>query len=463
MNKLFDPNHRSVLLGAVAMFLPRITLAQDAFAVLSPERAITQLLPASFPQTEIWGYGGVTPGQEIRVKQGGRVQRRLQNNLDQPHSVHWHGIRIDNAMDGVPDLTQAAVPPGGTFDYDFVVPDAGTYWYHSHFKSTEQEERGLYGALIVEEADPLDIDREEVLILDDWLMQDTGEINPDFEAQMDRSHAGRNGNYVTTNSLFQPILPAQRNERLRLRLINAATARIFPLALQGLTGWVVAYDGMPLAEPEPIGDILVLAPAQRMDLIVDVIAEEGKTAAIIWANEEWPQMQVGFQVSGTASASRRPAPAPLPPNNEPAMMDLANATRASLVMAGGAMGRLREAELNGETKSFREIAGENQFWAFNGVVGMTDTPLIDVALGETIRLSIDNETIFPHAMHLHGQHFREIMADGRMGPMRDTLLVGGRNNTEIAFVANNPGKWLYHFHMLAHQAAGMKTWMNVHA
>jgi FtsP/CotA-like multicopper oxidase with cupredoxin domain len=220
---------------------------------------------------------------------------------------------------------------------------------------------------------------------------------------------------------------------------------------------------MPLAEPEPIGDILVLAPAQRMDLIVDVIAEEGKTAAIIWANEERPQMQVGFQVSGTASASRRPAPAPLPPNNEPTMMDLANATRASLVMAGGAMGRLREAELNGETKSFREISGENQFWAFNGVVGMTDTPLIDAVLGETIRLSIDNETIFPHAMHLHGQHFREIMADGRMGPMRDTLLVGGRNNTEIAFVANNPGKWLYHFHMLAHQAAGMKTWMNVHA
>ncbi len=135
----------------------------------------------------------------------------------------------------------------------------------------------------------------------------------------------------------------------------------------------------------------------------------------------------------------------------------------SLVMAGGAMGRLREAELNGETRSFRQIAGENQFWAFNGVVGMTDTPLIDAALGETIRLNIDNETVFPHAMHLHGQHFREVMADGAMGPMRDTLLVGSRDSAEIAFATTNPGKWLFHCHMLAHQAAGMKTWMNVRA
>ena len=391
------------------------------------------------------------------------MQRRLVNSLEQPHSVHWHGIRIDNAMDGVPDLTQAAVAPGATFDYDFVAPDAGTYWYHSHFKSTEQVDRGLYGALIIEEAEAIDIDREEVLILDDWLMQETGEMDPDFDAQMSRSHGGRNGNFVTTNSLYQPILPAQKNERMRLRLINAANARIFPLALQGLSGWVVAYDGMPLESPEPISDVFLLAPAQRMDLIVDVTADEGEIAALVWANEEQPQIQAGFEVKGVASIAARATPRALPANNEPSMIALDGATEAKLVMAGGAMGSLKEAELNGEVKTFRQLAGENQFWAFNGVVGLTDTPLVDVGLGETVRLKIENETVFPHAMHLHGQHFREIMADGTYGPMRDTLLVGGRVNAEIAFVASNPGKWLYHCHMMSHQAAGMKTWMNVRA
>ncbi len=463
MKNFLTPSRRSVLLGAAALSLPAIVRAQSSFVVMEPRKAVTQILPASYPQTEIWGYGGTSPGPEIRVKQGQSVQRRLLNSLTQPTSIHWHGIRIDNAMDGVPGLTQAPVPPGETFDYDFVAPDAGTYWYHSHFKTMEQMDRGLYGALIVEEPDALDIDREEVLILDDWLMQQTGEIDPDFDAQMARSHGGRNGNFVTTNSLYQLILPAKTNERLRLRLINAANARIFPLALQGLSGWVVAYDGMPMATPERIDDIFMLAPAQRMDLIVDVTAEQGEAAAIVWANEEAPQIQVGFEVSGKASATARPTPRALPANNEPALMDMANATKAKLVMAGGAMGSLREAELNGEIKSFREIAGENQFWAFNGVVGMTDKPLVDAALGETIRLTIENETVFPHAMHLHGQHFREVLADGGMGPMRDTLLVGGRANAEIAFVASNPGKWLYHCHMLAHQDAGMKTWMNVSA
>ena len=463
MNSFLRPSRRVVLMGAAAMTLPTLLAAQDQWTVLEPQKTMAQILPASYPATEIWAYGGTSPGPEIRLARGQRVQRRLRNSLEVPTSVHWHGIRIDNAMDGVPGLTQDVVAPGATFDYDFVAPDAGTYWFHSHNQSTEQVARGLYGALIVEEPDPLDIDREEVLILDDWLMQETGVIDPAFSASHNRSHAGRNGNFVTTNSRYQPVLPAKKNERLRLRLINAANARIFPLALHGLSGWVVAYDGMPLAQPEPINDILVLAPAQRMDLIVDVTADEGEPAALVWVNEDQPQIQVGFEVTGTASLATRATPMALPPNAALSMMDMSNPTPASLVMAGGAMGALRQAELNGKTLNFRQIAAENQYWAFNGVVGMTDNPLVDVALGETVRLKIENETVFPHAMHLHCQHFREILKNGSMGPMRDTLLVGGRENTEIAFVGSNPGKWLYHCHMLSHQDAGMKTWIKVRA
>ncbi len=450
-------------MGVAALTLPNFASAQDSWTTLAPQKASMQILPDSYPTTEIWGYGGTSPGPQIRVRQGQRVQRRLINKLDDPTSVHWHGIRIDNAMDGVPGLTQNVVAPGDTFDYDFVAPDAGTYWYHSHNKSTEQIARGLYGALIVEEADAIDVDREEVLILDDWLMQETGEIDPDFSAAHDRSHAGRNGNFVTTNSLYQPTLPAKKNERIRLRLVNAANARIFPLALLGMSGWVVAYDGMPLATPEPVTDILVLAPAQRMDIIVDITARVGEAAALIWAREDQPQIQVAFDVTDVLDTTVRPAPAALPANGEDSMMDMRNATQADLVMEGGAMGGLKKAKLDGETKNFLEIAAANQFWAFNGIVGMPDTPLVDIAMGETVKLAIENKTVFPHAMHLHGQHFREIKSDGSMGPMRDTLLVSGRANAQIAFVGSNPGKWLYHCHMLAHQDAGMKTWINVRA
>ena len=145
------------------------------------------------------------------------------------------------------------------------------------------------------------------------------------------------------------------------------------------------------------------------------------------------------------------------------MGPLADATRARLTMEGGAMGRMNAAMLDGERMSFRQIAQTGQFWAFNGAVGLTETPLIDASKGETVRLDLENQTVFPHAMHLHGQHFREVLKDGTFGPMRDTILVIGQEKREIIFVADNPGKWLFHCHMLSHQDAGMKTWMRVSA
>ncbi len=439
-------------------------LARATTPVTAELRAVPglrQLLPEGYPQTEVWAFDGAAPGPEIRVAQGARVKRRLVNDLPQPTSVHWHGIRIDNAMDGVPGLTQAATAPGETFDYDFAVPDAGTYWYHAHNRSNEQVARGLYGALIVEEAVTPDVDREEVLILDDWLMRETGEIDPDFDAAMDRSHAGRMGNFITTNGTYALTLPARANERLRLRIVNASNARIFPLAVQGMTGWIVALDGMPLPEPERLVGEIVLGPGQRADLIADITASDGEVAALVRLTEDTPQPQVVFAVEGAMSGAARPAPGALPPNPHGAMPDLAAATQARLVMEGGAMGGLDAAILEGDRRAFGEIARENMFWAFNGVVGMTDAPLIDAAPGESIVLTIANETVFPHAMHLHGMHFREVLADRTVGPLRDTLLVGARETRAIAFVADNPGDWLYHCHMLSHAAAGMMTWIRV--
>lgn len=175
-----------------------------------------QLAPPDYPQTAIWGYDNSMPGPKIRILQGSRVTRRLVNQLPQATSLHWHGVRIDNAMEGVAGLTQEAVAPGASFDIDFVAPDAGTYWYHSHNRSVEQVARGLYGALVVEKPDAPEVDRDEVRILDNWFLNpDTAQIDPNVTSRHDRSHAGRVGNFIATNGQCRHNLDVRRHERLR--------------------------------------------------------------------------------------------------------------------------------------------------------------------------------------------------------------------------------------------------------
>ncbi|MEN8841276.1 MAG: multicopper oxidase family protein [Octadecabacter sp.] len=452
----------SAALGA-ATLSPRMGLAQnEGFTSITARPASMQLAPDGYAQTDVWGYEGLTPGPTIQLAKGTRVQRQFINELPQGSSIHWHGIRIDNAMDGVSGLTQDAVEPGQTFDYDFVVPDAGTYWFHAHNKSVEQVARGLYGALIVEEDEAPDIDQEEVLLLDDWLINpDTAQLDPDFEAPHDRSHGGRNGNFITTNGDYQFSSDVKQGDRLRLRLINAANARIFVLSLMGLEGWVMAYDGMPLDKPEKVNGEFPLAPGQRVDLFVDVTAEEGEAAYLLRTIDEQLLPQAAFPVTARSSVATRGAPQPLPPNHGEHITDVSDATAVTLRMEGGAMGQLNTAVLDGEEMTFRQLAEANQFWSFNGVVGMTETPLAGFSRGEMVKLKIENETRFPHAMHLHGMHFREVLEDGQFGPMRDTILTYAGRTTEIAFRADNPGKWLFHCHMLSHSAAGMRTWIDV--
>lgn len=444
--------------AAVGVKSARASVMEDLYAGV----ADVQILPESYGRTRVWGFEGMAPGPEIRLLQGARVQKRLVNDLPDATSTHWHGIRIDNAMDGVAGLTQKPTAPGASFEYDFVAPDTGTYWYHAHNRSFEQVARGLHGALVVEEPEPLDIDHEEVLILDDWRIDpDTAQIADTFGAMHDISHAGRLGNYITTNGTNAFSRSVKRHERLRLRLINAANARIFQLALDGLDGWIVAEDGMPLAAPKRIEGPFLLAPAQRVDLIVDVIAETGATGHIVQIDRDEGFSRAAFEVSGQSARVQRDTPKPLPPNPH-AMPDLAQAKKIDLLMEGGAMGGMRGAMMGGRMSSMREVVQSGNFWAFNGSVGGMDSPSLAVlSKGETVRLKITNDTAFPHAMHLHGMHFYEIAPDGALGAFRDTTLLDRGEAREIAFVADNPGKWLLHCHMLSHAAAGMMTWIDV--
>ncbi len=419
-----------------------------------------QLIDAEFgdyPKTEVWGYNGSVPGPLLRFKQGDTLKQELLNSLPSPTAIHWHGIRVPNAMDGVPGMTQDAVPTGERFHYEFPLKDAGTYWYHSHNQSTEQVARGLYGVVVVEETNAPDVDHDIVVVLDDWRLSDEAQITDDFGAMHDWTHAGRLGNYIHAQLSEQPESVAE-NARMRLRFVNVATDRVITVSVQGGDGKLVTRDGMPLDTPEPL-DAMPFGPAERADVIVDAQANEANALQIVLHEGDTGYLLKEIPISGTQPA--RAAIEPLPANPIPRLKDLTEALTVPLHMEGGAMGGLREATYEGEKLDVRSLVDKGQVWAFNGQAGLSDTPLVEVAQGQTVRIPMQNDTAFAHAMHLHGTHFQEVLPDGSFGPLKDTLLMQPRETREIAFIAGAPGKWLMHCHMLSHAAAGMRTWIKV--
>ena len=444
--------------------------AGGAMTELRAAPGTAQLLAPPAGSTDVWGYDGSVPGPTIRVKAGERVQRRLVNDLPQPTAVHWHGIRIDNAMDGAAGMTQNPVAPGGTFDYDFVAPDAGTYWYHSHDRSWEQAARGLHGPLIIEEPEPWKgADREIVLHLDDWRLEPNGAFDEASLGQlMDWSHGGRIGNALTVNGSTTPDLPVRAGERIRLRLINAANARVMALNFAGMRPRVVALDGHPVVpRPAQDGAYVLLAPAQRADVVVDMTAEPGDRVPLLsWVDDgerDWAEV-AAFAYGPEAALTARPSEVAALPDTMRHDLDLEGAQRVRLDMSGGAMGSMTKLVVAGKEREFEELVGLKKVWGFNGVGGDMDEPLFRVERGRTVRLQIRNGTRWAHAMHVHGHHFQVLARNGERDPnadWRDTVLNDPMETLDLAFDATNPGRWLMHCHMLEHQAGGMITWFEV--
>ncbi|MDN2565085.1 multicopper oxidase family protein [Aquibium sp. A9E412] len=451
----------------LAAATPLLRPARAAASAAGPLRLAAgpsehRLHPEAAALSRLWTYNGATPGPEIRLRQGERLRVRLDNRLEEATSIHWHGIRIANAMDGVAGLTQDPVAPGGGFDYDFVVPDAGTYWYHAHNKSWNQVARGLYGPLIVEEPEPVyDRAHDITLMIDDWRLGRDGAFDAaSLGAMMDWSHGGRLGNWLTVNGESRPVFALKAGEPYRLRLVNAANARVLELDPRRFDARVIAYDGQALPQPARLDYApFLLGPAQRVDLAVvprrDFALEElsgGEPFA-------FARFAVSGRPGGAAPALPALRPGALP---EP---DLAAARPVRLVMQGGAMGGPVDITYKGEKLDGRDMRDSGQVWAFNGVANLAEEPLFSARRGETILLETVNSTGWIHAMHLHGHHFRvtarsgATAGDGRA--WRDTFLVGPQQTTTIAFVADNPGRWLLHCHMLEHAAAGMNTWFEV--
>src|SRR5438270_14086252 len=196
---------------------------------LTARTATVNLTGDGHPDTAVWAYDGTVLGPELRVRQGEPVRITVSNQLGEDTTVHWHGIRLPNAMDGVPGLTQKPIRPGESFTYEFTPPDAGTICYHPHADSLQQLGRGLAGALIVEAREAVAVDRDLIWFIEDWRLDDDGRIAPGFGNRMEAGMSGRIGNTVTLNGRVPEHVSVKAGERRRLRVVNSMLARIVGL------------------------------------------------------------------------------------------------------------------------------------------------------------------------------------------------------------------------------------------
>jgi FtsP/CotA-like multicopper oxidase with cupredoxin domain len=456
--------------SAVPASLAAVAQPRERKIELTASAFTSALDPDSAQRTGVWGYNEQFSGPVLRFKRGERFHATLKNGLQQPTAVHWHGLRVPNAMDGVPQVTQDAVAPGAAFEYRFDLRDSGTFWYHPHQSSFEQVPRGMYGALIVEEDKPPVVDRDEVWVLSDIKLDEQRQQVEDFGRIRDIANEGRLGNQILVNGHLagpERIIEVRAGERLRLRLINAASARFFKLAIEGHEARVIAYDGHGVTPHALPKDGLPLGPGMRVDLIIDCLRQPGQSFAL---NDFGRSATAANSVLGKLAYTPQKAlrgkalttPIALAPNRlaEP---DLARAVEHFILFQGGMRGAPVIGMIDGKPSRIQAIMAEQGLaWTMNYNAehehALMHEPLLYLKKGQSVKLRMVNETDFIHPMHLHGHVFRVLAVDGVASPhreWRDTVIMGPRQSVDVAFVADNPGEWMYHCHILDHSAGGM--------
>jgi FtsP/CotA-like multicopper oxidase with cupredoxin domain len=385
-----------------------------AAAAATRIRAETAADGVTVLRTSTAGFNGVAPGPVIRARRGEEVRVRLINGLDEPTAIHWHGVRVPNAMDGGVPLTGPPVAPGAGFDYRFRVPDAGTFWYRAAVRS--QQESGLYGALIVAEPMPPPVDQDHVLIY--------GER---------RSADGRR--HFTLNGAPTFDISTRSKERLRLRFINASATELMDARVENHRVTVMALDGEP-AEPFASRDgRITLGPGNRADVFIDATLPPRSVAPITFApgGGEVPTARIVYGAAPVRAALLAESP-PLPDNPLPARMNFVRALRVTMLMEAG-----------------------------NPSPAATLPPALFTAeRGRTVVIALSNRDSGPRVVHLHGHHFRLLdrLDDGWKPYWLDTVVVAERQTERIAFVADNPGRWLIEQQALDGPAAGL-SWFEV--
>lgn len=450
-----------------------------------------------------WAYGGQVPGQVLRCNAGDELDVVVRNGLPEPTTVHWHGLRLRNDMDGVPYLTQPAIRPGQSMRYSFVAPDPGTYWFHPHVGV--QRERGLFAPLIIDdprEAGAYDV--EFIVVLDDWIdgvggtpdevlsalrngdMLATYQVPVEAGKIEDRSSTWQyhqtaemttppegaepapaasfladsvgypfyllNGRLPTAPETFA----AKPGQRARIRLINAAGTTVFRVALGGHRLTVTHTDGSRV-EPVTV-DTLQIGSGERYDLLVTL----GDGAFPLVAVAEGH----GAQALGVVRTASGPTPestaAPVELGGQ--LLKLTDLRAASTtrqdVPAPDVTHRMH---LTGDMFRFEWRINAEAYDHRRPFAGITPASIRE---GQRVRLEMLNQTPMYHPMHLHGHTFA-VRAAGDIGsPSQPPLVGGARKDTVMVapgerliadFSADNPGQWLMHCHNTHHMATGMAT------
>lgn len=499
---------------------------------------------------------GQMPGPTLRLHEGDNVTIRVKNNLPGASSVHWHGIKLPNPMDGVPGLTFSGIAPGETFMYRFPLIQSGTYWYHSH--SGMQEQTGLSGAIIIDPAtpDPVRHDREYVIQLSDWTDEDPMTIVANLKQQGDYYNyhqrtlatfvgdVERDGVAATINErlmwggmrmsptdimdvtgavytfLLNGRPPAANwtglfrpGERVRLRFINSAAMTTFDVRIPGLTLTVVQADGSNI-EPVDVDEIRI-GVAETYDAIVTpgdgahtifaqaqdrsgyargtLTSQPGVVARIPAMDvpplrsmadmgmarmgshsgarmDDMPGMDMaGMSHSSTATNASGVDPATLkgqPFVDSVAMMPASRQQEAGTGLDGNGRKTLRYSQLRAlEPASYTlepsrdiefHLTGnmERWTWGFDGKK-FSDAPPIRVALGETVRFILINDTMMEHPIHLHGFLFTLENGQGDNQPLKHTINVKPGEKVGFVYTADTAGHWAFHCHLLYHMESGM--------
>ncbi len=452
---------------------PKDDGGSDGFIRMEAGQGSIRLVPGSAAPTAVACYGGTVPGPLLRIKKGAELKVRLVNGLDQPTSLCWHGVRNLNAMDGVAGLTQKPVLPGEHFDYRFTPPDSGLFWYHPHVWpfSAAQIGRGLHGVLIVDEVDPPPTDHELLVVIDDWSLDDKSQIKNDFLDLEQAMRAGHVGPLITINTKPAPLTETMKpGSRLRLRLLSVMSARIMFVSFEGAHPMVQAIDGQPCEIFEPVRQTIPIGPGSRFDIMIDMPKEAGRAVTLVLRGGEGEADRplVLFKTDGDAVAARGPI-ASLPRNTAlPEAIPLERALKMNLVIDGGIKPAAVPAP-GGKTSA--PVAPVNvsldpkKLWTINGVAsdGFSGRPLFSVKRGTAVSLAFVNKSAFAQQIHLHGHAMRLLhdLDDGWEPYWRDAVLVAENHAKHVAFIADNPGKWVIESLVLDRQDTGLAAWFEV--
>jgi FtsP/CotA-like multicopper oxidase with cupredoxin domain len=388
-----------------------------------------------------WGFNNQLPGPVIKAKKGETVAITVKNNLTEPTIIHWHGIRLPASMDGT-DGVQKPIEPGEDFEYRFVVPDAGTFWYHSHHNETEQMEKGMYGALIVEdETDPI-LDGEKVIMIDDMKLDSKNEFTKPgwFVPRIIERHDGREGDTLLINGKENSEIEIHAGQMERWRFINSSSARYFQLSFEGKPFQIIGTDGGLLETAQSVTEALI-TPGERLDIVVGPFNE----------NESFALESLGYNRVTFLKAKRQTFATVKVKDAKTSIASLPERLRTIEKLAP------QEATVTRKvTLSVGPSLTDGMNFLVNNKIHVNDKP---VMVGELQVWEVSNASLMDHPFHLHGFFFQVIEENGKAPghvAWKDTYNLKPRTKIKIAWMPDNrPGTWMYHCHILEHHAAGM--------